>query len=164
MVLRGTDGRLTPHGRPLGVFFSGDPQTDTLMPKSLLNGFALEGQPGRVGAEEFFPFLEMTVKSFAGPHPTGKSTNTTVGERFMEVITGALSGGARLDQAVMEHRQEVKTFERNQVEYPYNLLRDFEESPSPASVQGSRGAGGLQTEEPPQLMRHTGEGLSLIHI
>ena len=162
MVMRGTDGRLTPHGRPLGVFFSGDPQTDTLMPKSLLNGFALEGQPGRVGAEEFFPFLEMTVKSFAGPHPTGKSTHTTVGERFMEVITGALSGGARLDQAVMEHRQEVKTFERNQVEYPYNLLRDFEESPPPASVQGSRGAGGLQAEEPPQLMRHTGEGGNLV--
>ena len=54
LLIRGAGERSQTHDKPVGVFFCGDPQIDTLMPVSLLNGFAL-GQ-GRVGTDVLFPF------------------------------------------------------------------------------------------------------------
>ena len=45
----------------------------------------------------------------------------------MGTIAASLVGGPRFDRAVQEHIQEVSTFARNKVEYPYNLLRDFDD-------------------------------------
>lgn len=144
-MLKGADGR--PHDQPVGVFFSGDPQTDTLLPASLLNGFALEGREGRVAADVFFPFLDMTIKMLAD---SSHGSGLTVGQRVIGVVSSSLSG-AGLDQAVAEHKQEVATFVRNKVDYPYNLLRDFEHrsgSDEPKSAEAA------QTASTKQLLKH----------
>jgi len=126
LVLRGSDGRVRPHGKPVGFFFTADPQTDTLLPASLLNGFALDGQPSRVDEDVLYPFLDMTVKALAALRDDG--SRQTVGERLAGVVKASLAGEG-LEKAVAEHESEVATFARNRVEYPYILLRDFEEEP-----------------------------------
>ena len=131
LVIRGDDGRMHTHDRPVGVFFSSDPQTDTLLPASLLNGFTLEGQPGRLDAQVLFPFFDLTVKALADD--ADSDNGQTIGERVMSTIAESLAGGPRFERTVAEHLQEVTTFARNKVEYPYNLLRDFDDPQDAAS-------------------------------
>jgi len=148
LLIRGADGRSQTHEKPVGVFFCGDPQIDTLMPASLLNGFALDGQ-GRIGTDVLFPFFEAIIKALASEGLP--STGQTVGERLMSEIKETMADGVRLQQAVAEHFQEANAFARNKVPYPYNLLRDFEEramlsSPAPErSFSGEESRGQTQT-------------------
>ena len=162
LVLRGADGRTQPHDKPVGVFFCGDPQTDTLLPASLKNGFALEDEPGRIGGDLLFPFFDMTIKLLADD--STNASGQTVGERIMGIVTASLAGGPQLDHAIAEHLAERNTFSRNRVDYPYNFLRDFEnpqqdlppaEEPlanSPALGRGAAGA--VERDEAPRLLRH----------
>jgi len=155
LVLRGADGRSLPHDKPIGFFFTGDPQTDTLLPASLLNGFALEGQPSRVDPDMLYPFLDMTIKALAALESDGVMT---VGERLTGVVKASLAGEG-LEQAAAEHDGEVAAFARNRVEYPYILLRDFEEPPascsSPPSASARRGLRQSVVDEAPRTMHHS---------
>ena len=141
LLIRGADGRSQTHDKPVGVFFCGDPQIDTLMPASLLNGFAL-GQ-GRIGTDVLFPFFEAIIKALASEGLP--STGQTVGERLMSEIKETMADGVRLQRAVAEHFQEANAFARNKVPYPYNLLRDFEERAMPSSPAPERSFSGEES-------------------
>lgn len=157
LLIRGADGRMHVHDRPVGVFFSGDPQTDTLLPASLLNGFTLEGQPGRLDAELLFPFFDLTVKALA--ESCNDDSGQTLRETVMSTIAASLAGGPRFERTVAEHLQEVTTFARNKVDYPYNLLRDFDDPLD----NTSSAAEGPPLGHPPRRSGHsTEEGTSRI--